>query len=75
MMELNSNQWNVVVYMDSDWRNVVVYMDSDWRNVVVYYCAAATWQTVIRTRNSTGLDSKISNLTTTMQPQIQQSNY
>ena len=30
---------------------------------------------VIRTRNSTGLDSKISNLTTTMQPQIQQSNY
>ena len=39
------------------------------------YCAAATWQTVIRTRNSTRLDSKISNLTTTMQPQIQQSNY
>ena len=54
MVELNSDWWNVMVYMNSDWRNVVVYMDSDWRNVVVYYCAAATWQTVIRTRNSTG---------------------
>ena len=57
MVELNSDWRNVVVYMDSDWRNVVVYMDSDWRNMVVYvdsYCAAVTWQTVIRTRNSTG---------------------
>ena len=34
MMELNSNQWNVVVYMDLDWRNVVVYVDSYWRDMV-----------------------------------------